>query len=63
LGRRSISIPKRELLAIADASGVPMWFLEGGWDGWRASEGSIDKEGRSAMRDLDSRGRPKAEGE
>jgi hypothetical protein len=27
--------PKRsELLAIAEACGVPMWFLEGGWDGW-----------------------------
>jgi hypothetical protein len=34
LGQRA---PKRsELLAVAEACEVPMWFLEGGWDNWRA---------------------------
>src|SRR4051812_44823552 len=33
LGKRE---PKRsELLAVAEACKVPMWFLERGWDGWR----------------------------
>lgn len=28
--------PKRsELLAVAEACRVPMWFLDHGWDGWR----------------------------
>lgn len=55
--------PKRsELLAIADATGVPMWFLEGGWDGWRATgpseggDGSAgpepDPHSPASMRDL-----------
>lgn len=26
--------PRRELLAIAEACEVPMWFLEHGWKGW-----------------------------
>jgi transcriptional regulator with XRE-family HTH domain len=34
-GERS---PKRsELLAIAEVCQVPIWFLESGWGGWRAS--------------------------
>jgi transcriptional regulator with XRE-family HTH domain len=48
LGRRE---PKRsELLAIAEACEVPMWFLEGGWDGWRKS---VDEAGRAALRDIE----------
>jgi transcriptional regulator with XRE-family HTH domain len=27
-------IKRRELREIAETCGVPMWFLEGGWDGW-----------------------------
>ena len=51
LGQRSIEIPRRELLAIAEACDVPMWFLEGGWDGWRAS--TIEREGRAGVKDLE----------
>jgi transcriptional regulator with XRE-family HTH domain len=56
--------PKRsELLAIAEACDVPMWFLEGGWEGWRRS---VDAEAQDALADLAARRqRPssKAEGE
>lgn len=55
LGQRS---PKRsELLAIAEACDVPMWFLEGGWEGWRDTprRQSVDEEGRAALRDLERR--------
>lgn len=45
LGNREVKRP--ELAAIADATGVPMWFLEGGWDGWR-STGSDEGGGSSA---------------
>jgi transcriptional regulator with XRE-family HTH domain len=56
-GRR---VAKRsELLAIAEATGVPMWFLEGGWEGWRATRpgagDDVDREGRAALEDLDQR--------
>jgi len=38
LGDRAVKRP--ELLAIAEACKVPMWFLERGWDGWRSTEPS-----------------------
>lgn len=28
------TVARRELLAIAEACDVPMWFLEDGWEGW-----------------------------
>jgi transcriptional regulator with XRE-family HTH domain len=40
------AVPRRELLAIAEACGVPMWFLEGGWDGWR---GDVEDAARQAL--------------
>lgn len=49
LGERSLKRP--ELLAIAEACDVPMWFLEGGWEGWRRE---VDELGRQALRDLES---------
>ncbi len=56
--------PKRsELLAIADACDVPMWFLEGGWEGWRKS---VDSKAQDALADLEKhRQRPstRAEGD
>ena len=52
LGKRP---PRRsELLAIAEACEVPMWFLEGGWEGWR---GSVDAKAQDALTDLDERHR------
>lgn len=55
--------PKRsELLAIAEACGVPMWFLVGGWEGWRSTaQGevearSIAEASRGALADLHRRG-------
>lgn len=51
--------PKRsELLAIAEACDVPMWFLEDGWEGWRATSGAaddVDAEGRRALQDVEGR--------
>jgi transcriptional regulator with XRE-family HTH domain len=55
LGKRA---PKRsELLAIAEACSVPMWFLERGWNGWQetTAAGDVDAEGKAALRDLDRR--------
>lgn len=34
VGQREVK--RSELLAIAEACEVPMWFLEGGWEGWHA---------------------------
>lgn len=34
-GQREVK--RSELLAIAEACKVPMWFLEGGWEGWRGA--------------------------
>lgn len=60
---------RSELLAIADVTGVPMWFLEGGWDGWRATgpgeaggsrSDSTDEKARQAKGDL-QRGGDQAE--
>jgi len=34
LERGDRSIKRGELLVIAEACGVPMWFLEHGWQGW-----------------------------
>lgn len=51
--------PRRELLAIAEACEVPMWFLEGGWEGWRAKgpgASEVDAEGRAALADLEHPG-------
>lgn len=31
---------RREVLAIAEACDVPVWFLESGWDGWRGNRGA-----------------------
>jgi transcriptional regulator with XRE-family HTH domain len=47
--------PKRaELLAIAEVCRVPMWFLVGGWDGWRSLDQSeeVDIEAREALKDI-----------
>ena len=41
-GQREVK--RSELLAIAEACGVPMWFLEGGWEGWRAATGAAAEE-------------------
>lgn len=50
LGRRE---PKRsELLAIADACKVPIWFLERGWEGWR---GDVDDLAGRALREIGPR--------
>lgn len=46
------STPRRELLAIAEACGVPMWFLEGGWDAWR---GEVDAAGKRALESVPPR--------
>jgi transcriptional regulator with XRE-family HTH domain len=46
-------VPRRELLAIAEACEVPMWFLEGGWNSY---PGSVDNVGRRALEDLDRPG-------
>ncbi|HST69074.1 MAG TPA: helix-turn-helix transcriptional regulator [Solirubrobacterales bacterium] len=32
-------VKRSELLAIAEACEVPMWFLEGGWEGWSGAAG------------------------
>jgi len=53
LGKRHV--PRPELLAIAESCGVPMWFLEQGWDGWQ--EESIDDVGRRALRGIEGSGR------
>lgn len=46
--------PKRsELLAIAEACEVPMWFLEGGWDNY---PGSVDEQARRALADVEEAG-------
>lgn len=67
LGNRHVKGP--ELETIAKATGVPMWFLEGGWDGWRATgpgeaggsrSGSTDEKARQAKGDL-QRGGDQAE--
>lgn len=45
--------PKRsELLAIAEATEVPMWFLEGGWNGQQEMHEGVDAIGRRALRDI-----------
>ncbi|HET7588577.1 MAG TPA: helix-turn-helix domain-containing protein [Solirubrobacterales bacterium] len=44
--------PRRELLAIAEACEVPMWFLEDGWEGWR---GSLDDMAQDAFRSVPPR--------
>ena len=50
LGQRT---PKRsELLAIAEACEVPMWFLEGGWEGWRTD---VDQSARAALHEIGPR--------
>jgi transcriptional regulator with XRE-family HTH domain len=43
-------VPRRELLAIAEATGVPMWFLEGGWENY---PGSVDATARRALAQLE----------
>jgi transcriptional regulator with XRE-family HTH domain len=55
LGQREV--PRRELLAIAEACEVPMWFLEGGWEGRGEGQDttSIDHEGHDAVQDLSDR--------
>ena len=37
-------VKRSELLAIAEACEVPMWFLEGGWEGWRGAAGKAEAE-------------------
>jgi len=51
LGNRHV--PRPELLAIAEACEVPMWFLERGWDGWQAED--VDDLGHRAVRDIEDR--------
>jgi len=41
-GQREVK--RSELLAIAEACEVPMWFLEGGWEGWHGAAGSPTEE-------------------
>lgn len=41
-GQREVK--RSELLAIAEACGVPMWFLEDGWEGWRGTAGTSTEE-------------------
>lgn len=45
---------RSELLAIAEACEVPMWFLEGGWGNY---PGSVDDQARRALADVEE---PKA---
>lgn len=42
VGQREIK--RSELLAIAEACEVPMWFLEEGWDGWRTVAAGDEEE-------------------
>lgn len=44
---------RSELLAIAEACEVPMWFLEGGWEGWRRSDESVDAMARKALQEIE----------
>lgn len=37
-------VKRSELLAIAEACEVPMWFLEEGWEGWREASGDAGEE-------------------
>lgn len=49
-------LKRSELLAIAEACDVPVWFLESGWEGLR---GSVDAEAQDALADLEAhRSRP-----
>ena len=41
-GQREVK--RSELLAIAEACEVPMWFLESGWEGWRGATGASPEE-------------------
>lgn len=47
LGRRKAK--RSELLAIAEACEVPLWFLERGWEGWR---GSLEDDARHAVEQM-----------
>jgi transcriptional regulator with XRE-family HTH domain len=50
-GQREVK--RSELLAIAEACGVPMWFLENGWEGWRSKTGApADEPEPHSPRDL-----------
>lgn len=64
--------PKRsELLLIEEKTGVPMWFLEGGWENYPGSKsapgsgagGPIDQLGKKALEDLDHSDRQDRDGE
>lgn len=51
-------LKRAELLAIAEACNVPVWFLEHGWTGREVSlppGADVDTEGRRALADLDRR--------
>jgi len=37
-------VKRSELLAIAEACEVPMWFLEKGWEGWRETARGVKEE-------------------
>jgi len=37
-------VKRSELLAIAEACEVPMWFLESGWEGWRGAGSGANEE-------------------
>lgn len=49
--------PRRELLAIAEACEVPMWFLEGGWENY---PGAVEQLGRKGLEDVLPRGETSA---
>jgi transcriptional regulator with XRE-family HTH domain len=57
---------RAELLAIAEACEVPVWFLERGWDGWRdaGAPKDVDAIGRRAVEDIEGgRGARRAAGD
>lgn len=50
-GRREVK--RSELLAIAEACEVPMWFLEEGWEGWeQATNGPAEDPAPHRPQDL-----------
>jgi transcriptional regulator with XRE-family HTH domain len=49
LGQRAAKRP--ELLAIAEACEIPMWFLEGGWGNYPGAIGSAGDEGEPRPHD------------
>jgi transcriptional regulator with XRE-family HTH domain len=59
LGQRPAK--RSELLAIAEACNVPMWFLESGWNGWQDAS-AVDRLGERALIDVETSGLPRQAG-